>query len=163
MRIFPIFALAAALTGGPLAYAQDYKTGNLRITQAYARPTVVRQPTGAAYLTMENAGVRSDRLTGATTPIAKSVELHTMSMEGNVMRMREVSGIELEPSGKVAMKPGEGFHLMLMGLRKPLSVGDTFPLTLTFERAGKLVISVKVEESGANSSNKHGGHGGHPR
>ena len=80
----------------------------------------------------------------ATTAVAKSVELHTMSMEGDVMKMRQLDAIELPKGAMVELKPG-GLHLMLMGLKAPLKAGDTFPMTLRFEKAGEVVVTVKVE------------------
>jgi copper(I)-binding protein len=79
------------------------------------------------------------------------VELHEMKMEGNVMRKREVSAVEL-PAGKaVELKPG-GLHIMLMGLKAPLKEGDKFPLRLKFEKAGEVTVTVNVEAAGADHS-----------
>lgn len=153
-----ILPLAVALTVGNLSYANNDKAGDIHVAQAYARATVPHQPTGAAYLTLENKGRTSDKLISASSPVAKEVELHTMSMEGNVMRMREVSDIEIKPESRLEMKQGDGYHLMLMGLQQPLKAGERFPLTLTFEKAGKTEVSVSVRD--IKGTKAHGsGHG----
>ncbi len=74
-----------------------------------------------------------------------------MSMDGNVMKMREVNGIEIKPSARVALEPGQGYHIMLVGLKQPLKAGEKFPLTLTFEKSGKVDVSVLVEEKDAKT------------
>ncbi len=84
-----------------------------------------------------------------------------MSMDGNVMKMREVDGIEIKPATRVAMQPGEGYHIMLIGLKKPLKAGDKFPLTLTFEKSGKVEVSVWVEEKDAKSNETNNNGAGH--
>ncbi len=148
MLLRSIFLCAAATLAAAVVHAHDYKLNDLRIDHPYARTTAPHQPSGAAYLSIENGGKSADKLVAVASPVAKSVEIHTMSMEGDVMRMREVSGIELAPAAKVEMKPGHGYHLMLLGLRQPLKAGDKFPLTLTFEKAGKTEVMVFVEDSG---------------
>jgi copper(I)-binding protein len=154
MHIRSLLALAAALATGAIAHAQDYQLNGLQIMHPYARPTVPKQPAGAAYLSIENTGKTSDRLVAISTPIAKSVQIHTMSMDGDVMRMREVDGVELKPASRVEMMPGHGYHLMLTGLRQPLKAGDKFPMTLTFEKAGKTEVSVMVSDSKGMAAGK---------
>lgn len=149
MRLTTLLTLATALTIGSAAFAHDYTAGALHIAHPHARPTILNQPTGAAYLTIENNGKTTDKLVAASSPVAKTVEIHTMAMEGDVMKMREAGSIELKPAETVSMEPGAGYHLMLMGLRQPLKPGDKFPLTLTFEKAGKTEVSVLVENKGA--------------
>ncbi|RJG04955.1 copper chaperone PCu(A)C [Noviherbaspirillum cavernae] len=153
-RSFHRFFLAAAFMASALAHAHDYKAGDLRIDHPYARPTVPNQPSGGAYITIENKGTASDKLVGIASPIAKAVEIHTMSMDGNIMRMREVPNIEFKPASKTTMRPGDGYHLMLIGLKQPLKTGDKFPMTLTFEKAGKVEISVWVEDKPAKDGGK---------
>jgi len=135
---------SAALLSGA-AHAADYRAGDISITNPHARPTVPGQPGGAAYLTLENTGRSADRLVGVTSPVAKSAEIHTMRMDGDVMRMREAGEVPLAPAAKVEMKPGMGYHIMLMGLKQPLQEGASFPLTLTFEKAGKVEVPVMVD------------------
>ncbi|HYC41355.1 MAG TPA: copper chaperone PCu(A)C [Noviherbaspirillum sp.] len=153
--IFRTFtALATALTFSLPVHAQETKLKDLIIDSPYARATVTNQRSGGAYVTIENKGKNADKLVGASSPVAKSVEIHTMTMDGNVMKMREVGQIEIPASGRVEMKPGDGYHLMLMGLQQPLKAGDSFPMTLVFEKAGKTEVKVKVQDK------KDAGHGG---
>lgn len=147
MTLRSMITFAAALALSMFAHAQETAVKDLRIENPYARATAPNQPAGAAYVTIENKGKAGDKLVGASSPVAKSVEIHTMTMEGNVMKMREAGQIELKPAERVEMKPGDGYHLMLMGLRQPLKPGESFPLTLNFEKAGKAEVKVTVRDS----------------
>ena len=134
----PAFFFCAAT-----AFAHDYKVGALTIDHPYARPTSAVQPIGGGYLKVVNTGA-ADRLLAASSPVATSVEMHSMAMQGDVMRMRELTAIDL-PAGKtVELKPG-GLHLMLIGLKAPLVAGQSFALKLKFEKAGAITVDVKVE------------------
>ena len=145
MYLRTIITFAAAAAFSSLAHAQEFKLNNLVIEKPYARETVPNQPAGGAFITVENKGTTDDKLIGASSPVAKKVELHTMAMDGNIMKMREVPSIELKAGSRLEMKPGQGYHLMLMGLQKPLKAGEKFPVTLVFEKAGKTEISVTVQ------------------
>ena len=126
------------------AVAHSFKLGEIDIGHPYARPTREGQMVGAGYLKLANKGP-VDRLVSATSPAAGTVEIHSMSMEGDVMKMRQVDAVEIATGQTVELKPG-GYHLMLMGLKTPLKVGDQIPLTLKFEKAGEVVVTIKVEE-----------------
>ena len=130
-------ALAALLLAAACgAFAQ------VKVEQPWARPTVEGQMAGGAFLKIQNQG-GADRLLAASSSAAGMVQLHSMAMDGNVMKMREVEAIEL-PAGKtVELKPG-GLHLMLMGLKSPLKEGSKVPLTLKFEKAGEVKVEVPV-------------------
>lgn len=140
-----LFFLALVLPISVFAAGAKVSTGPVQIRHAYARATVPNQPTGAAYVTFENTGKSADRLVSLSSPVARQVEMHTMTMDGNMMKMRQVEAIELKPAGSVTMKPGDGYHLMLTGLKKPLKTGESFPMTLRFEKAGRVRITVAVE------------------
>ena len=101
-------------------------------------------------MTIENKGPVDDRLVSAATPVSEQVQLHTEITDNGIMKMRPVSGIDVKPRRQTTLKPGS-LHLMLMGLKQPLKQGDSFPLTLTFEKSGKLDVTVKVEKAGAMS------------
>lgn len=151
-RAAGIAVAAALLAAAPLAQAHEYKLGQLEIGHPYARATVPGQPAGGAYFSIENKGAASDKLVALSSPVAKSTEIHTMAMEGNLMKMREVDGgLEIKPGQKIAMQPGNGYHIMLMGLSKPLKAGDKVPLSLTFEKAGKVDVTLNVEDPAAAS------------
>jgi copper(I)-binding protein len=139
-----IAVLAAALASGSAsAMAQNDARANLRIEHPYARPTPPGARTGGAYLTIENRG-QQDRLIRVATPAAGAAEIHSMTMEGNVMRMRAVAAVEIPSHATTALKPG-GFHVMLMDLKQPLVAGGTLPLSLTFEKAGTIDVTARVE------------------
>ena len=90
----------------------------------------------------------ADRLVAASTPVADKAELHTMSMSGMVMKMRPIAGVNIPAGQKVTLAPG-GMHIMLIGLKKPLQAGQSFPLALTFAQAGTRTVEVAVEKVGA--------------
>jgi copper(I)-binding protein len=140
-------AVAAALCAVTLgAGAHGARVGEIAIGHPYATPSIAGTSNGAAYLaSIENKGAAGDRLVRASTPIASRVEIHTMNVDAQgVMRMREIDGVALAPKEKVQMKPGLGLHLMLIGLKEPLKEDATFPMTLEFERAGKVEVKVIV-------------------
>lgn len=137
----------ACLLASSLAGAQDLKVGQVQIGHPYARSTSVGQSVGSAYLSLRSTGV-ADRLLSAKTPLAAAVELHSMSMQGDVMRMRQIDSVELPAGQTTELKPG-GLHMMLTGLKGPLKVGSRFPMTLVFEKAGSVEVEFKVEAPGA--------------
>lgn len=141
----------AALTFATLGVsAHSFKVGSIDIDHPNARPTNPGQQVGAGYLKLTNQGA-ADRLISATSPGSASVELHSMSMEGDVMKMRQVEAIDLPAGQTVELKPG-GYHLMLMGLKAPLKAGDKLPLKLKFEKAGEVVVTVNVESPKADAA-----------
>lgn len=140
--------LFSALLFTSVVEAHDFKLGEIRIEHPFARATVAQQTSGGAYVGLENTGKVNDKLIKAESDIAKSVQLHTMEMVGSIMKMREVDHIDLNAGSKISMKPGDGYHIMLMGLNRPLNIGDQFPLTLSFEKAGKIQVTVNVEAAG---------------
>jgi len=146
------FVLAVPILAGGLfassAAAHDFRLGPLRIEHPYATPTPPGASNGAAYLrAMRNTGDQPDRLIGASTPVARTVEIHHSVVDAqNVMRMRAIDGIALPPGTEVRLRHGGEHHLMLLGLKQPLLVGDRFPLTLRFERAGEREVMVWVQQ-----------------
>ena len=143
MTVLKLIAVAAFLSIATAALAQ---TGQLEISNAWARATPAKAENGVAYLTIRSP--TSDRLVSVSSPVAKKAELHTMSMEGMVMKMRPLAGLDIPAGQSVTLKPG-GEHIMLMGLNGPLREGQSFPLTLTFEKAGAREVTVPVEKAGA--------------
>ena len=99
------------------------------VTDSWARATVPAQKTGGAYLTLRSPDAA--RVISGASPAAESVELHTMQMKGSMMSMREVEAIPL-PAGQAV----SDFHVMLLGLKRPLKEGEQLPLSLVIERAG---------------------------
>ena len=143
-RISRAVVVAAALAFTGSIAAHDYVLQRLRIDHPFARATPPGARSGGVYMSIENRGTTADRLIRVASPAATSVELHSMAMDGNVMRMRAVAGIDIAAGAKVALGTS-GYHVMLVGLAQPLTTGDRFPLTLTFEKAGSVDVSVFVE------------------
>ena len=134
--------------------AHSFKLGAIDIGHPWARPTADGQKVGGGYLKLTNAGA-ADRLVSASSEVSDSVELHTMSMDGTVMRMRQVDGIDLPAGQTVELKPG-GLHIMFIGLKAPLQEGSKFPVKLKFEKAGEVMVDVKVQQpKGAAAEHKH--------
>lgn len=129
------------------AAAAEVRIGDLVLTQPWGR-AAGQGGTGAGYLTIRNAGTVPDRLLSAATPLAGRVELHTHVPDGEVMRMRQVEGIDLPAGQSVTLLPG-GLHLMLIGLIQPLRQGEAVLVTLIFERAGTVQASLAVQTAGA--------------
>ena len=136
--------------------AHEFTAGNLSIGHPYSRPTAPSQSNGGGYLTLKSKG-SADRLLSASTPVAREVQLHNMRMEGDVMRMREVDAIEVPADTLVELKPG-GFHLMFIGLKEPLKVGQRFPLKLRFEKAGEVSVEIKVDAPAAREARHEKAH-----
>lgn len=150
-RLATLLLLAAGALAGPAA-AGDARLGDLRVEQAWARATIGLAKAGAAYFTVTNGGTTTDRLLAVGCRAAKRCQLHHHAMVDGVMRMRPVAAIELAPGAPVVLRPG-ALHVMLIGLKAPLKQGERFPLTLDFERAGRLEVQVKVRAPTAT----HGG------
>ena len=127
------------------AQAHEFKIGDILIGHPYAYPTVPEQTTGAAYFSLTNNGKLDDKLIHVSSSVANSVEMHSMEMVGDIMKMREVEQIVLKAGDKLSLKQGGGYHLMLLGLHKPIQAGDHFPVTLEFAKAGKIEVMVHVE------------------
>ena len=138
-----ITAFTATLVAASAALAQPTQ---LEVENAWARATPGQAENGAAYLTITSP--TADRLVSASTPVAKTAQLHTMSLQGMVMKMRPISGVDIPAGQPISLKPG-GDHIMLMGLEQPLREGQSFPLTLDFEKAGARTVTVNVEKVGA--------------
>ncbi|MBD8735378.1 copper chaperone PCu(A)C [Sphingomonas sp. CFBP 13706] len=152
-------ALALVATLATPALAQDVRKGSLTISQPWSRATSPRATVGAGFLTIRNAGAQADRLISATSPRAERVEIHTMSMDGGVMRMRQlVDGLVVPAGGDATLAPS-GNHIMLIGLKSPLKAGERIPATLRFARAG--TVTVQFATGGAGDSAPAAQRGGH--
>jgi copper(I)-binding protein len=149
--------LAVLLLGAASGFAHAQHKGDLQLEKPWARATPPGASVGGGYLVIRNKGAAGDRLVGASSPAAARMEIHEMAMEKDVMRMREVKGLDVPAKGAVELKPG-GFHLMFMELKAPLKAGDKVPVTLRFEKAGEVKSEFAVEAMGAGAGHaaKHG-------
>ena len=144
-----IVSVFAALTMPNMTLANTVPLGELRIHEPWARATIGVSKTAAAYLTVMNQGSDADHLIGIATPVAENAMLHTTAIgDDGVMKMRPVEAIEVPAGGEVRLEPG-GPHIMLMGVHEPLMAGEHFPLTLSFERAGDVTVTVPVADIAA--------------
>ena len=146
MKMLKSFLVASLALAAMSSFAQ------VKIEGAWARPTVQGQQAGGGYLSITSAA--ADRLLGGSTQVAQQFELHTMAMRGDVMEMRQVDAVELPAGKKVELKPG-GLHVMFIGLKAPLKVGDKVPVTLKFEKAGELKVDFAVTNKPAEAGHKH--------
>jgi hypothetical protein len=138
-----------ALPAGP-GYTGEYTAGDLAIEDPTSRATPPGVSVGVGYMKITNHGTESDRLVGASTPAARQVQLHRTVEKDAMMRMIEQDdGIEVPGGAPVELAPG-GYHMMLMGLDKPLKEGEMVPMTLRFERAGKVEVELRVMPLGSD-------------
>jgi copper(I)-binding protein len=159
MRAF-LFACAAALalsacsqppapptTGPEAASTPEPAAVQLTVTQGWTRATPAGAQAAGGYLVIENPTLEADRLTGASSPRAPTVEIHEMADVAGVMTMRAVEGVDVPATGQVSLQPG-GLHLMFMGVTEPFTAGQTIPVTLNFQNAGVIQTNLEVRPLG---------------
>jgi periplasmic copper chaperone A len=155
-----ILAITAALLVAAPAWADS---GSIKVDQVWARATPDAAKTGAIYLTVTNTGTTPDALEGAaSTPVAEHASLHEDKMVNGVMQMRPIDSLAIAPGKSVTLEPNSGYHIMLIGLKGPLKEGQTVPLTLTFEHAGKQQVNASVAKVGAMHAGEISGAGAAP-
>lgn len=144
-----LLAVALVVSSAGASLGAEVKAGDLVISQAWARATPGGAKIGGGYLSIENKGSAADRLVAVAGDVAGHIEIHEMAVTDGVMKMRPLEqGLTIEPGKTVTLAPG-GYHLMMMDLKQPLKQGDTVPLTLQFEKAGKVAVTLNVEGVGA--------------
>ena len=149
MRPIVFFFIAAVGLAASAANAAEYKAGSLEISDPWSRATPKGSSVAAGYMTIKNSGSTPDRLISGSSDVAPKFEVHEMKMEGGIAKMRPVKGgLEIKPGETVELKPGS-FHLMFVGLKKPLSAGEQFKATLVFEKAGSVNIDYDVRAMGS--------------
>lgn len=150
LRILSLAALSAVMFAAP-ARAEDIKAGDLVISQAWSRATPGGAKVAGGYLTIENMGTAPDKLVSVSADIAGKADVHEMAMDNGVMKMRPLDkGLVIDPGKTVKLAPG-GYHLMLQELKVPFKQGDKVPVTLEFEKAGKVTVSLDVQGVGAQA------------
>lgn len=147
--------------------AMTVSVGALELSELRTLETPPNARNAGGFLTITNTGDADNRLVSATSPVSERVELHTMTMDGDVMRMRELEdGVALPAGEMVELKPG-GLHVMFIGLSGPFVTGETVPVTLTFESGDTQELIMPVMERtmemmhGDDDSDDHGSHGSH--
>lgn len=139
MRRAVVAAAMGILAVSPLAWAG----GPIAVTGAWARVTPSADSPGVVYLTITDTGA-ADTLVAASTPVAKSADLHQSKMANGMMEMDAVKDLSVAPDKPLSFAP-DGYHIMLMGLTHSLAVGEHFPITLTFAHAGPVTVEVTVQ------------------
>lgn len=138
---------------GAMTGSATFKLGDLTVTSPWTRATPGGAKIAGGYLTITNNGTSADRFVSAKSDPTDNVEIHEMSMNDGVMKMRPLrNGLEIKPGETVELKSG-GYHLMFMDLKQPLKQGDSFKATLQFEKAGSLEVSFNVNALGATGGN----------
>jgi copper(I)-binding protein len=145
MRRFVI--AAAAFCAATSVFAHDVKVGNLKIDDAWARTGQVGQ-VSAAYFEVKNKGA-ADKIIAANCDCAKATELHDVKMVDGAMKMVQVPAMEVPANGELKLKPGS-YHIMLIGLNRPLVAGETLPIKVKFEKAGEVTVQAKVKDKAAH-------------
>ena len=140
--------LPLGLAPGTAAQAQNAASPGIEIMSPWARATPAGAASAAAYMTVINKGQAADRLVAVSTPVAQVAELHRTVNDNGIMKMLPVAGVDLHAGAQAVFKPG-GYHVMLTKLAQPLKVGQSFPMTFTFEKAGPITVTVKVQKIGA--------------
>jgi len=126
------------------------QTTTIEVDHAWARATPAGARTAALYMTLVNKGASADRLVSVSTPVAGKAEVHNSTTENGVMQMRPAAALEVKPGTPTVLKPG-GYHVMLMELKGALKEGQSFAVTLTFEKAGRIEATATVEKTGATA------------
>lgn len=132
--------------------AHGYQQGDIRIGHVWTRATPEGTSTAAIYLPLLNTGKISDKLIGITSPDANHIQIHDHIDDNGIMKMPVLDFVVLEPNQPISFQP-MGKHLMVTGLKHPLKAGDKFPLTLEFEKAGR--IDIEAEVASPNISEEH--------
>jgi periplasmic copper chaperone A len=131
------------------AQAADYNVGSIHITDPWSRATPKGAAAGAAYMTVTNNGSAPDRVSCVSSEASAECQIHSMTMEDGIMKMRPVQGgLEIKPGETVMLKPG-GFHMMLLNLKHPLDAGQTLKATLKFDHAGTVDVDFPIAGIGA--------------
>jgi len=154
------FALAVAQLPTVPAQAKDFDVGSIHITQPWARATPKGASSAAAYMTVTNGGSAPDRVSCVSSDASAECQIHTMTMEDGVMKMRPVEGgLEIKPGETVTLKPSS-LHVMLINLKHPLEQGKTVKVTLKFENAGTIDVDYPIAAIGAPAPGVAAGGGG---
>jgi hypothetical protein len=131
--------------------AADYDVGSIHIAQPWSRATPKGATSGAGYMTITNRGTTPDRVSCVSSDASAQCQIHSMTMEGGVMKMRPVEdGLEIKPGETITLAP-MGFHMMLATLKHPLEAGQTVKATLKFDKAGTVDVEYPVMAIGASA------------
>jgi len=154
-------SLKTALLAGAFALLPSLAIAEMMVDDPYARAAGAMARSGAAFMQITNTGDADDRLVAAASDVAERVELHTHIMDGDVMRMVEVEeGFAVTAGETIALERG-GMHVMFLGLTRVLEQGDEIKVTLTFEEAGEMTVTIPVDNERMPAETGHGMQHGH--
>ncbi len=157
MKTMLIIAVAIVAMIASATFAAEYKLGTIEVDHPWTRATPKGSPVAGGYMTIKNTGTTPDRLIGGSIAVANRFEMHEMTMDGDVAKMRELKGIDVKPGATIEFKPGSS-HIMFIGLKAQLQRGQTVKGALIFERAGTIEIEYTVEAIGAQTGGRADGH-----
>ena len=150
--LIPALLLTLVASG---AFAHEYKLGSLVINHPWSRATPKGATVASGYLKITNTATTPDRFVAGSSAAGKRFEIHEMSMDGGVMKMRELKdGIEIAPGATVEFKPGS-YPLIFVDIAKPFAKGDKVKASLTFEKAGKIDVEFWVGDMGGTPKGEH--------
>ena len=142
-------AILLGQLSAPQAKAGDYDVGSIHIADTWARATPKGASSGAGYMTVTNNGTTPDWLSCVSSDTSAKCQIHSMTMENGVMKMRPAEGgLEIKPGHTVMLKPA-GNHLMFLDLKHPLEQGKTVAAKLQFEKAGTVQVELPIAAIGA--------------
>lgn len=154
-----VAAFCVLMALGGASRANDYKAGSIVIGHPWSRPTPPSAPVASGYMTLSNSGRSTDRLVEVISPIAGKAEIHQSVVESGVAKMRPLAdGVMLAPFKTVDFA-AERMHIMFMQPQRQLNDGDKFPVTLVFEKSGRVEVEFMVQRSANESSGEHAAHG----
>lgn len=142
---YGVFAMTFALAQATPTVAHDYTVEGLTIDHPWARPTPGKSKVAAVYLSLVNKSGTGDTLVSASSPVAAKIEVHETSIADGIAKMRRLDGgLPIAAGATVKLEPA-GMHLMLFGLSRPLKLEERIPLTLEFQKRGKVEVKVNIE------------------
>src|SRR5215470_3229959 len=154
-----VVALFLAQVSVAPTFAADYDVGSIHISQPWSRATPKGAKAGAGYMTITNKGTTPDKVSCVSDDASAQCEIHSMTMEGGLMKMRPVEGgLEIKPGETVTLAPS-GFHVMFRNLKQPLQQGKTVKATLKFDKAGSVDVEYPVMAIGATAPGTASGGG----
>lgn len=157
MRMLRVVLMLGLLLNASLPYAQSFTAGGVTIEHPWARATAKGTDTGVVYLTIINNGATSDKLISISSAVSKSAQVHENMVDAQgMMEMSPLDKVDIPAHARVDLKP-TARHVMLLDLKNPLTYKSTFPLTLSFEKAGAIKVIVTVEKPGAMTFGKMDG------
>ena len=153
MRVLrPLLILAILGFGITAAAAHEFKIGDLEIVHPWARATLKGSTVADGFMKIINHGSTPDRLLSVTVEFAKAGQIHDMKMDGDVMKMQELTGgLEIPAGATVELKP-KSLHMMFIGVNQELLPDTMMDGELTFEKAGKVKVEFMIEPAGTDHS-----------